>query len=63
MFESIGIILELYFDISFFIKSHPQIIASLLAMRIFLLNLIILRVGKRPERPGIAATVISDFFL
>ena len=38
-------------------------IASLFAIKIFLLNLIKLIVGFNPLMPGIAEMVISDFFL
>ena len=59
--ESTGSILTLYFFINLFIKSQPQIIDSLLAMRIFLLDLIAVNVGSNPEIPGIAKMDISDF--
>ena len=42
------------------IKFHPQIIDSLLAMRIFLVLSIILIVGIKPAIPGIAEITISD---
>ena len=42
---------------------QPQIILSLLAIKIFLENLIIFIVGKRPAMPEIAETVMSNFIL
>ena len=48
---------------SFLIKFHPQIIDSLFAISIFLLNLVINIVGKRPAIPGIDEIDISDLFL
>ena len=42
---------------------HPQIIDSLLAIKIFLLFFNILRVGSSPAIPGIAVTAISFFFV
>ena len=60
--ESIGIILVLVFKEVFFNKFQPQIIDSLFAIRIFLLILIMEIVGCNPAIPGIAETVISDFF-
>ena len=47
----------------FLINFQPHIIASLLAIKIFLLNFVITIVGKRPLIPGIEEIVISDFFL
>ena len=43
---------SLFFLAIFLIKFQPQIIDSLLAIKIFLLNLIIKKVGSRPAIPG-----------
>ena len=59
--ESIGINLQSYLFNSFKINFHPQIILSLFAIKIFLENLIISKVGVRPSIPEIAETVISNF--
>ena len=40
---------------------QPQIILSLLAINIFLENLIIFKVGSKPAIPEIAAIVMSNF--
>ena len=61
--ESIGITFVLYLEARLFIKCQPHIIDSLLASRIFLLLLVIIKVGSRPAIPGIADIVISDFFV
>ena len=53
-------ILVLYFVAERFNKLHPQITASLFAIKIFFVNLIIFIVGLRPMMPGIAEIVISD---
>ena len=58
--ESIGVKIQLYFLSSFEINFHPQIILSLLAIKIFLENLIILIVGNKPAIPEMADTVISN---
>ena len=47
----------------FLIKFHPQIIASLLAIKSFFVNLIINKVGGNPAIPGIAEIVISALIL
>ena len=47
----------------FFIRSQPQIIDSLFAIRIFLLDLIISKVGFKPEIPGMAEIVKSDLLI
>ena len=60
--ESKGIILVLYFFDSFFIKFQPQIIDSLLAIKSFFVDLIILIVGFKPAIPEIADIVISELF-
>ena len=57
--ESIGINWVLFFNRFFLIKLQPQTIDSLLAKRIFLLNLIKANVGSNPANPGIAETVTS----
>ena len=56
-------IFALYFIVSFLIKGHPQIIDSLFATKIFLLNFTIAIVGARPSIPGIAVIVISDLLI
>ena len=61
--ESIGINSVLYLIEFFFIKCQPQIIASLLARRIFLLIFVKNIVGSRPAIPGIADTVKSIFLM
>jgi hypothetical protein len=53
----------LYLIDFFFIKFHPQIIASLFAKSIFLLIFVNNIVGSRPAIPGIADTVISIFLM
>ena len=58
--ESMGTILVLFFFAFSFIKFHPQIIDSLLAIRIFFELPIIFIVGSRPTMPGIAEITISD---
>ena len=58
--ESMGTILVLFFFAFSFIKFHPQIIDSLLAMRIFFVLPMIFIVGFRPAIPGIAEITISD---
>jgi len=57
--------LVLFFFAFFFIKFQPQIIDSLLAIRIFFVLSIIFNVGFKPAKPGIAEIAISDliFFL
>ena len=50
----------LYFAALFFIKVHPQIIDSLFAIKIFLLFLMIDKVGSNPAIPGIAKIETSD---
>ena len=52
MFRVYGIKLVLYF-INFLIICHPQIIDSLLAIKIFLLLGIIFNVGSKPSMPDI----------
>ena len=59
--ESIGTNSVLCLSAIFFIKCQPQIIASLLAKRIFLLILVNNMVGSKPAIPGIAETVTSIF--
>ena len=59
--ESIGTKEQLFFFNSLLINFHPQIILSLLAIKIFLENLIIFKVGSKPAIPEIAAIVISNF--
>ena len=49
--ESTGINLVLFFWSSFFIKFHPQIIDSLLAIAINFVYLIISIVGCKPSKP------------
>ena len=56
-------IFALYLIASFLIKGHPQIIDSLFAIKIFLLNFIKAMVGERPSIPGIAVIVISDLII
>ena len=51
--ESTGIKLVWFLFNSFLINDHPQIIDSLLAIAIFLLNLIISNVGNSPSKPVI----------
>ena len=48
---------------SLLIKLQPQIIDSLLAKRIFFVNLIICNVGFKPAIPEIDEITISLFFL
>ena len=55
-----GTILVLFFFAFSFIKFHPQIIDSLLAIRILFVLSIIFIVGFRPAIPGIAEITISD---
>ena len=57
-----GIILVLFFKDIFLIKSQPHIIASLLAIRIFLLFFIKSMVNFKPAIPGIAVIVMSEYF-
>ena len=61
--ESIATNSDLYLIAFFFIKSQPQIIASLFAIRIFLLILVNKIVGSNPAIPGMAETVTSIFFI
>ena len=51
-----------YFFAIFFNKFHPHITDSLLAIRIFLLNLVINNVVSKPSTPGIAEIVTSILF-
>ena len=51
--ESTGINSVLFLINSFFIKFHPHIIDSLLAIVIFFFYFIILIVGSKPSRPTI----------
>ena len=48
------------FSCFFFIKSQPQITASLLANKILSLNFNNLRIGSNPAIPGIAEIVIFE---
>ncbi len=50
----------LFLNAVFLIKFHPQIIDSLLAIKIFLLFFVNSIVGFNPAIPGMAAIVISD---
>ena len=59
--ESIGMICVFVFFALVLIKFHPQIIDSLFAINILLVNFIILIVGSKPAIPGIAEIVNSDF--
>ena len=52
--ESIGMKFVLYFNSFFEINSQPQIIDSLLAINIFLVNGIAFKVGSSPFMPDIA---------
>ena len=56
-------IFALYLIASFLIKDHPQIMDSLFAIKIFLLNFIKAKVGERPSIPGIAVIVMSDLII
>ena len=61
--ESTGINWVLFFTNSLFIKFHPHIIDSLFAIAIFLVCLIICKVGLSPSIPVIALITYSNFIL
>ena len=61
--ESIGIKFVLFFFNSKLIKFQPQIIDSLLAIKIFFVSGIIFKVGSRPFIPEMALTQNDTFFL